>query len=86
MTIPRPTPSLKLRHALFVLAYFVTLAAGLAMGYAIGHHAGEHKAWGEIHVLQKKVERFENPAVFHHAEYVAKLTHTSLYQVLTGKK
>lgn len=67
------------------LGILLALSAGLYCGYEVGHHAGERKAWTEIHVLRKKVERFESRRVFHHAEQVAKLTHTSLYQVLTGK-
>lgn len=75
----------KMRHALYIIAYFLTLAAGLAMGYAIGKNTGERKAWQEIQVLKKKLARFEDPQVFHRAEKVARITRTSVYQVLTGK-
>lgn len=69
--------------------YYLLAMAALCIGLICGDKVGSKRQRthdsARIWRLEKKLERFEDPAVFHHAEYVARLTRASLYQVLTGR-
>lgn len=60
------------------------LAAGF-IGQRIGEGFQLQADRARIHSLEKQVERFQNPTVFHNAVKLARITHTPLYQVLTGQ-
>lgn len=56
------------------------------MGYKIGVNGRDAKQQREMRILSKQLERFTNRQVFEHARYVAEVTGTPLYQVLTGNR
>lgn len=67
----------------------ILLIGAIVAGIAVGFHTGKSQQYErdarKIHILSKQVERFQNPIVFHNAVRAARITHTPLYQVLTGK-
>jgi hypothetical protein len=69
----------------YVLLTMAALCVGLMSGYQIGWNTKAQTDAREFRRLIKHLERFENSEVFHHAEYVAKVSGAPLYQILTGK-
>lgn len=68
------------------LLSFTLFGLGLYLGGMIEHRQHTAPAIRRAYALSKRVERFENKDIFTHAQYVAGVTGTPLYQVLTGKK
>lgn len=67
------------------IGLFLTLIS-FSIGFQTGRREGLTTSKVEIKVLKSEVDRFHNPEVLRHAQYIARITGRPLYQVLTGKK
>lgn len=69
--------------ALFIAALVVSVS--WALGYRTGRLDEGMSNRDQIEVLQGRVEKFTDKDLFRHAQKVARITGTDLYQVLTGQ-
>ena len=70
-----------------------SLILAVGIGYAMGFYQGQRYrasrtdyAWREAAFWRGQAERWTSREVFHHAEYVAKVTGKPLWQILTGQE